>query len=370
MKMTRWLGAILGLGWAFAAHAAEQPAREYREVSGWSIGYAPDDSAAADAVAKQVEAFGQRLAQVEAIQHELGAEQVEARLDELAKKTAQICGLPAREADFRREYARAVTSAREWRNVVHQVVARKKIEIWRGDEIYRRLGAGETIEGFAWDAATKQASVNFRVNWVVSPDTYKLTTDIAMPAAYPLKLEGTTSAESQLPKLTKDLDNWANIITQVFGNTEPLAVRAALSVAMRKVLKTECPDNPASNWIDDGLIGWTWRELILQVVPRKAASKYTDVVAQLPVPKAGDAPYNLEVWPEHEQGAYPLIARQVFINIAESDGPDAMPHLLAAFWKLPVEKRTTAGLKTVYREQTKNALETRAPLRSLGKPPE
>lgn len=56
----------------------------------------------------------------------------------------------------------------------------------------------------------------------------------------------------------------------------------------------------------------------------------------------------------------------MFVNIAEMDGVKALEKLLEAFWLSPVEQRTSANLRRLYREQMKTGIEARAPQRSLG----
>ena len=342
------------------------PAREYLEAKGWTIGFAPGDRAVAEGLMPRTAVFEKRLGEIDAIKSELGVAELERRGGELAKSAATISRLPGREEDFLREMGRATGSVKELAGVLRDVLYMHKIEIWRTAEVRQRLAAGGKIEGFRWDEKAKRPTVDFSLNWQIIGDDYHLTKNIQMPRAIFLRLEGKGDVKAQVTALTKDLDAWSEVVQQLQGQMTPLAVRMSMPMALHAVLNKECVDEPASRWIREGLAGWLWREIVIQAVSAKAAGDYAVTIAQLPVARAGDKAINLESWPEKDAGDYPVRAAQVFVNIAEMDGMKALEKLLEAFWRLPVEERTSANLRRLYREQMKTGIEARAPQRSLG----
>ncbi len=371
MKTINWCRGVGGgffavLMCVHSMGAESFPAREYLEAKGWTIGFAPGDRAVAEGLVSRTAAFEKRLGEIDAIKAELGAAELERRGGELAQKAAALSKLPAREADFRREMELATGAVKQLTVALRDVFYVHKIEIWRTTEVRQRLADGDKIEGFRWDEKAKRPSVDLRLNWQIRPDDYRLTTDIQMPPAIFVKLEDKGDVKAQVAAVGKDLEGWSEVVQQMQGQMTPLAVRLAMNMALGAVLKKECADEPASRWIREGLAGWLWREIVIQSVPTKVAGRYAVMIAQFPVARAGDKPINLEVWPEKEAGDFPLNATQVFVNIAEMDGAKALERLLEAFWQLPVEQRTSANLRRLYREQLKTGIEARAPQRSLG----
>ncbi|MBC7367042.1 MAG: hypothetical protein H7343_09570 [Undibacterium sp.] len=346
--------------------AAEYPAREYIAAKGWTVGFAPGDRAVATGVVAHLDVFEKKLVAIEAIKSELSVAELERRTGELAKLAAAIGRLPAREDDFRRELERVIVRIKELNGALREALFMRKIELWQTAEVRERLGAGEQLAGFKWDAKEQRPAMQINFNAQFEASDYRVTKTLEMPPAISLRLDGKGDTKAQMAAAVKSFDVWAKIARDMDGGMGALAVRMALPMAFETVLKKECVDEASSRWIRAGLTGWLWRELVVRSVPAKAAGKYAVLVAQLPVPRPGMKPVNLEVWPEKDQGDFPLLARQVFINIAESDGAESLERLLTAFWELPREQRTTANLRRLYREQMKTGIEARAPLRSLG----
>jgi hypothetical protein len=371
MKMKNVRGVIRAVGsagmlWGASLVAAEYPAREYIEAKGWTIGFAPGDRAVATGVAAQVDVFEKKLVAIEAIKAELSVAELERRTGELAKLAAAIGKLPTRDDDFRRELERVIVRVKELNGELRAALFRRKIELWQTAEVHERLAAGEQLAGFKWDEKEKRPAMQINFNWQFAAGDYRVTKILEMPPAIFLRMEGKGDTKAQVAAAVKNFDDRAMMARDLDREMSALAVRTALPMAIETVLKKECVDEPSSVWIRAGLTGWIWRELVVRSVPAKAAGRYAVLVAQLPVPRPGMPTVNLEVWPEKDGGDFVLMARQVFINIAESDGAEALERLLTAFWQLPQEQRTTANLRRVYREQMKTGIEARAPLRSLG----
>ncbi len=347
--------------------AVEWPVRERIENQGWTIGFTPADRTVAETVAKKIPDLEKRLTAINAVKTDFGAEAFAARAGELARKAAAAGAWPGGEADFRREFERAAAIVREVETALHAALDLHAIEIWRTMEVRERMKSGEPLPGFKWDAKENRPTVNFAFNWNVSAETFQLTKTIDMPPAIFLRLEKLDDPAAEA-RAAKDLENWAAIVEQMSGSMQPLAVRMSGSVAIGRVFKAALANEPATTWVREGLTGYVWRDVVRHSVAAKSAGNYAVMVAQIPVAKTGDKPFDLEVWSEPETELYQILARQVFINIAETDGPAALAKVLGAFWQLPIEQRTSANLRRLYRAQMNTGIEARAPRRSLGMP--
>lgn len=366
MKTKLTIGmAIIMLVLAGELAAAERPARERIEAQGWTIGFAPADRAVADGIAKKLPDFKKRMAAIAGAKMELNGEGLESRAGELAKKAATAGGLPEREADFQREFQRAAAAVRELDEALNAALFIPAIEVWRTGEVLERMRAGEKLPGFTWDAKENRPTVNFRFNWKISPEDFRVTKTIELPPAIYLRLEKPADSTA-VSAVLKDLEGWASVVQQTSGQARPLIVRLSGSVAIGRVFKSVIANEPATTWVREGLSGYVWREVVRKSVSAKAADGYAVLVAQLPVARTGDKPFNLEIWPEQNGEDHAMMARQVFLNIVDADGPEVLAKLLEAFWKLPLEERTSASFRRLYREQTKLGIEARAPRRSLG----
>lgn len=336
------------------------------ERGGWTIEFSPDDRLAAEALAERVEYLKKRYVEATGMSIALGPEEFEKRRAELAAKLAQLCGFPERTREIEEEFARLSPALQELRSSIHAAFFPRAVAIWRPDEVRQRLAAGESIPGFVWDEAGGGAKLELLFNWEISKD-YGVSKTISAPAAIVLRQEEPVKSAS-VTELLKNFDQWMEMGIETAAAAPGQALRTGVAIGLRKMVGADWENHAADRWIREGLIGWAWRETVVQAVPWKRAPRYAVVIPQLLVPVGTDrdARLRLEEWPEKDDGERGLYAIQVFCSIAERHGADAVPRLLTEFWKLAPPERTTQSLKQIYRERMSESLEMRAPWRSLG----
>lgn len=373
MKLNRNSSRFGFLGFACLAAAAltiaaELPQREKLERGGWTIEFSPDDRAAADGLAARMNYLEKRLVEARAANAVLGPEEFEARGAELAVKIAQLCALPARAREVEAEFAQLATALKEVRRAMHEVFFPRALAIWRPREVRQRLQDGERIAGFVLNPRDGNITLSVKFSSDIAAD-YRVTTTGSLPAAITLKQEDDAVARTSVAELMKQIDDW---IAQGRGYCAAGLDRGLVTgvkVGLGRILGTELGSNQSDRWIKEGVMGWAWREAMLQTLPWKIATRYAAVVPQLPVPVGSrdGSQLRLQEWPEANDGDHSLFAIQVFCSVGERHGVDTVTRLLTEFWRRPIEERTTETLKEIYRDMMNEPLEIQAPWRSLGR---
>lgn len=370
MTIRRTSALLLFFGLAAMPLRATEPAtREQLERDGWKIGFAPPDRELAKALAQHIEVFEARLIDIEATQPAFGRTQLEEQATELAAKAVEYAALPERKADFEREFHKATKRITRIENDMRAAFFPRAIDLWRQDQLQERLETGEPLPGVNWPAGHERLAMHF--SYLVSASFREgvISVSLTKPEAVTLGVpEG--SDDSALPdELAEQTDAWISQLAGPYASLQPSFVRMAANLAIAKVVGSEIAADPNSQWIVAGLSSWAWRELVLGTVKPEGANRYATPVPLLQVPSAHSELLNLEQWPADDEAGHVERALQLFINIAEHHGKDAIPALMAEFWKLPPEQRTTTGLKEVYQQLWSEPLEARAPWRSLSPVP-
>jgi hypothetical protein len=338
------------------------------ERAGWTIGFAAADRELAERVAKQINHFERRVGQLEAQILGFGPAEIEAQSAGIAADLARWCALPEREAEFESEIARLLPQLRAFRSELKRVIAVRALEIWRVEEVRERLQAGGELPGLTWNDAERRAKQQAHFHAVLNPPDYVITAKTNIPPAMMLPLINTANVRAGAHELMKAFDSWVDVLQHVQRELDAIMVRTGLSAVAGNVIFRECSNDSSTRWIAEGLGRWAWRETAFTRVPPKEVERYALFAAQLPVGRAGQPWLRLDQWPEAQHDDAAMMARQVFCNIEERHGSEAIPRLMAEFWQLPQQERTTAALKTIYRRLMNEPLEGRAPWRSLGEP--
>lgn len=342
-------------------HAETLPPRQRLEREGWSIGYSPADETIAHRLAERLQGF-EKIYTESVAAHDRDLAEFSARAGVLGATAASVSALPERAPEMRRVLEQLGPALRDASVATQRTFLLRSLEIWRIPEVARRLQAGETLTGFSWDDQTRRATLRLSVAWHPNRSDGRVVADFEVPSAVPLGLEGETDETQAVGALVKHFAQWADfaksVDASVFSMFAPLK--------LREVVVGECAPAADSRWIAEGVASWAWREAVMTALPADRSDRYAIVVAQLPVRRAGQPLLRLEQWPEVDDAPHRAMACQLFCNIAEHHGADAVTRLLAEFWKLPAEQRTSASFRAVYHELFQEPLELRAPWRSLG----
>lgn len=361
-----WL--LIGLI-TLAARATEFPEREQLQKDGWTIGFAPNDRPLAEALAKHIGDFEKRFAAIESTELSLGPAELEARATELASQTAGWCALPKREADFEREFQQVALRVREIRTQVRRALLVRAIEIWRPDEIAVRFATNDGVPGVRWNATEKRLALDAHINLQSNFANDQISARVIAPSAVMLQIGDQKNQKSVVAALVASFNLWVDVFESPGADPGPTTMRIAAGTGIGRAVAAAVAPDTSSRWIAAGLSSWVWRELVFTTLQPERANRYAPVVPVLAVPAAGEELLNLEQWPADDETDHVKRAFQVFLNIAEHHGKDAIPQVMTQFWKLPTDQRTTAALKEVYRTLWDEPLEARAPWRSLGPVP-
>ncbi|MDD2764609.1 MAG: hypothetical protein PHE83_11605 [Opitutaceae bacterium] len=136
----------------------------------------------------------------------------------------------------------------------------------------------------------------------------------------------------------------------------------ALQTGVGKVLETQLADDPSNKWIWVGGAPCVARRVLVEITSPQVADRYTALFDRLLQGAKQDAtPISLEAWPAEQETRHVAVAVQIFRNIAEKHGNAAVTQLLAEFWKLPPERRTSIEFRQLYRKLFREPLEAEAP---------
>jgi len=360
--------AVLGLT-ALSVGATDFPVREELKQDGWTIGFAPDDRALAEALANHIGDFEERYVAIESAKPDFGPADLELRAAELAAHAAAWCALPGKEPEFEQVFQQAASRARDTRTQVRAALLVRAIEIVRTDEIAARFATNEGNPGVRWIESEKRLVLDAHINLQSNFVNGEIAVSVIAPAAVMLQIEVEAEPQEIVDALVANFDRWAGVFESSGADPVPTTIRVASNAGIGRIVAPEITSDLSSRWIIAGLSHWVWRELVFTTLRPEGANRYATMVPLLLVPTAKAEPLNLEQWPTENEDFHVDRGFQVFLNIAEHHGKEAIPQLMAQFWKLPSEQRTTAGLKGAYGTLWNEPLEARAPWRSLGHVP-
>jgi hypothetical protein len=364
MKYLQIAATVLGFLFAcYAVHAVDLPPREKIEKDGWTIEFSPIDRVVAEQLAGQTAKFEQIRAEAKTAKIELEPSVIEARAEELAKKLAELCALPNRAGDFQKEIKRMLPTVVELQSELLKAVSPRAVSIVRKSELIQRLQGGEKIPLFSYDAATNL--VNFYFNFQFRFDkNYVITEHPERLTAIPLKQsEDEKPVEDPAASLLKDFQDktghFSSMAGQMYGR---MGVAIGYNLVIANVLSDEVRSGSSAQWIKSGASQWALRRMFVHALNPELAESYLWYHEQLlqmayKNPKA----INLEESPEKLNIDQQAAAYAVFRTIAEKHGNEAVTKLLAAFWKLSLEKRTSDAFKKIIQKQLKQPLSAYLP---------
>lgn len=358
MKYHQNLLSVLGfLFVVFAVRAADLPAREKIAEGGWTIEFSPIDRAAAELLAAQVPRLEQIRSEAEAARIELEPPVIEARAEELAKKLAELCALPNRVEGFQKEIKKMLPTVVELKGELRDALSPRVVSIVRKSELILRLQGGEKIPLFTYDAATNLVNFGFNFKFQFDKD-YAITERPERLASIPLKQSEEATPDADLAgALLKDFQEktgyFSTMAGQMYGK---MLVALGMNNVIGNVLSAEVQKGSTAQWIQSGATQWALRRLFVHALNPELAESYLWYhEQQLQSAYKNSQAINLEASPEKLSGQQQVVAYAVFRTIAEKHGNEAVTKLLAAFWKLPIEKRTSEAFKKICQKQLKES---------------
>ena len=359
MKYHQLVVALLSflLG-GIATRAAELSAREKIVKDGWTIEFSSVDRTVAEQLAGQVAKLEQIQTEAKRAKIELEPSVIEARAGEFAKKLAELCALPNRAGDFRKEIKRMLPTVVELRADLQKTVSPRVVSIVRKSELIRRLQAGEKIPLFSYDAATNLVNFQFKLNFKFDKD-YAITERPELLTSIPLKQSeddkpGDDSVAALLKDFQEKISSIASMAGQMYGK---LVVALGYNQVIENILSEEVQSGSSAQWIQSGATHWAVRRIFVHALNPEQVETYLWHHEQwLQQAFRNSQRINLEENAEGLNGVQGVAAYAVFRIIAEKHGNEAVTRLLAAFWELPLEKRTSDAFKKICLKQLKEPL--------------
>lgn len=361
MKHLQAAASILGFLFAsLTIRAADLPPREKIEKDGWTFEFSPIDRKTAELLAGKVAVLERIRNEVQPVKIELESEVIEVRAGEFAKKLAELCALPERAGDFRREIGRMIPVVVEARTALQKAtVLPRAVSIVRKSELIQRLQAGEKIPMFSYDAATNLVNFSFNFNFTIEKD-YKLSGQPAALASIPLKQSEDSKQDSESAEaLLKNFQEiWGYITSSVTGQMyEKMVVALGFNHVIGNVLSTEVQPDASALWVKHGASQWALRRIFVYALnPEQVESYLWYHEKQLQIAYRSTQRLNLEEKPENLSANQQAAAYAVFRTIAEKHGNEAVTKLLAAFWKLKPAQRTSQAFSKICAKQLKQPL--------------
>ena len=364
MKYPQVVVALLSsLAVGAIALATELPARKKIVKDGWTIEFSPVDRATAEQLAGQTAKFEQIRAEAMRAKIELEPPAIEARADELAKKLAELCALPNRAGDFRKEIKRMLPTVVELQGELEKAISPRAVSIVRKSELIQRLKTGEKIPLFSYDAATNLVDFQFNFRFQFDKD-YVILERPQLLESIPLNpSKDEKPADDPATALLEDFQETTGYIVSTTARMySKLVVAIGFDNVIGNTLSAEVQKDSTAQWIQSGATQWALRRLFVHALNPELAESYLWYHEQL-LQAAYKNPQaiNLEEAPEKLNGVQQAAAHAVFRIIAEKHGNEAVTKLLAAFWKLPIEKRTSDAFKKICQKQLKQPLSAYLP---------
>jgi len=352
--------ARIALGFLFvglAALAAELPQREKIAKDGWTIDFSPVDRASAEQLAGKVAEFERIRKEAQPGKIELEPAVIELRAEDLAKKMAELCALPNRAGDFEREIKRMEPTIVEIAAVLSAANSPHVVSIVRKSELIQRLQAGEKIPPFSYDAATNMVEFNFNFGFSIGKD-YQVTERPEALTAIPLKQsEEEKSADDRTAALLKNFQEITEMTLSMSHMFRKMVVALGFHQVIANLLSAEIPAGSQTEWIHSGATQWATRRLFVHALsPEQAESYLWFHEKQLQVAYQNTQPVNLEGHSEKLSETEQAAAYGVFRTIAEKHDNEAVTRLLAAFWKLKPDQRTSQAFAKICEKQLKQPL--------------
>jgi hypothetical protein len=138
---------------------------------------------------------------------------------------------------------------------------------------------------------------------------------------------------------------------------------------LKDVLSKETRGNPKMWWLNVGVTFWVRQQLLIMIYKPETAKRYQIGLDQS-LEDELKAPHvlNMEKDPKDSEDHQVFLAYAIFRTIAEKHGNEAVTKLLAAFWKLPVEKRTSEAFKKIVQKQLEQPLSAFLPRGVVAEP--
>lgn len=359
MKYLQVATTVLGFLFAcVAVVAAELPPREKIEKDGWTIEFSPIDRAVAEQLAGQTAKFEQIRAGARPAKIELAPPVIEARAEELAKKLAELCALPNRSIEYSKGINRMLPAVVEMLSELEKGISSREISIVRKSELIQRLQAGEKIPLFSYDAATNLVKFEFSFKFSFDKD-FKITERPQPIGSIPLKRnEDEKPGDDAAANLVKEFQEKTTYFTAMSGQMYGrMVVALGFNTVIANVLSDEVQKDSTAQWIKSGATQWALRRLLVHALNPELAESYLwhhEKLLQIAFQNANRI--NLEENPENLSAYQQAAANAVFRTIAEKHGNEAVTKLLAAFWKLKPEKRTSQAFTKICEKQLKQPL--------------
>lgn len=359
MKPRQILVVFLGLFFAaFAAPAADLPPLEKIEKDGWTIEFSLEDRALAEQLAGRVADFERIYGENAKSMIELEPAVIEARAGDFSRKLAELCALPDREEDFRKEIGRMRPTVVDLLAEFRAATSPRAVSVVRKAELIRRLQAGEKIPNHTYEAATNRVNFSFNFNFSFDRD-YAITERPERLLVLPLNKRGDEAptgdpVEALLKEMQETARALSNMGSQMYGK---MVVAIGFNSVVANVLAKEIPPDSPAAWIQSGATQWALRRLFIHALNPELAESYLWYhEKQLQNAFRSTQRVALEEKSKELSALQQAAAYAVFRTIAEKHGNEAVSKLLAAFWKLKPAQRTSAAFGKICQKQLKQPL--------------